>query len=322
MDAIHSFKEYGFELDIYVPAQQIAIEFDGYYWHKNKVQKDLDKNCKCKRAGIKLYRIREGLPALNDYSIDYVIQKDDKDLPHAIESILSVIVGASVDVDLKRDAIAIENLRDYSEKENSLLLSNQRLAEEWNYEKNGEVKPEQFTANSHKSVWWKCCKGHEWEASIHNRNKGRNCPYCSGKKVLKGYNDLQTVSPALSKEWNYEKNSGLKPEHFTANSRKKVWWKCSKGHEWETTITHRNHGRGCPYCSGKKALEGYNDLQTVNPALAKEWNYEKNGGLKPEHFTANSSKKVWWKCSKGHEWEATIGHRNRGTSCPFCSGTL
>ena len=63
-----------------------------------------------------------------------------------------------------------------------------------------------------------------------------------------------------------------------------------------------------------------NDLTTTNPKLASEWNYDKNGDLKPEDFTANSGKKVWWKCAKGHEWQATVGHRNRGRGCPYCAG--
>jgi hypothetical protein len=97
-----------------------------------------------------------------------------------------------------------------------------------------------------------------------------------------------------------------------------VWWKCSKGHEWEAVIAHRNNGSGCPYCAGKKVLKGYNDLKTINPDLAKEWNWEKNGDLKPENVTANSGKKVWWKCSKGHEWQVAIASRNYGNGCPIC----
>ena len=33
----------------------------------------------------------------------------------------------------------------------------------------------------------------------------------------------------------------------------------------------------------------------------------------------NCDKKVWWKCSKGHEWQAAIGSRNRGSGCPECA---
>ncbi|MBQ3109742.1 MAG: zinc-ribbon domain-containing protein [Clostridia bacterium] len=123
----------------------------------------------------------------------------------------------------------------------------------------------------------------------------------------------------LAEEWNYEKNNGLTPLDVLPNSNKKVWWKCGKGHEWQALIADRNNGRGCPYCTGKKVLKGYNDLQTVNPTLAKEWNYDKNGELTPMEVAPNSGKKVWWKCSKGHEWQAIIQNRNRGRGCPICA---
>ena len=316
LEVIHSYNEKGYELDIYIPSRNIAIEYDGYFWHKNKVQKDLDKNQKCKKDGIKLYRIREKLFPLNDSSIDYVVRNN---LQEIFELVLSEIIGKRIDINLERDTIKIENLREHLEKDNSFLLTNPETAKEWNYEKNGNLKPEYVSANSGKTVWWKCQKGHEWKSTVDNRNKGYGCPYCANKKVLKGYNDLGTTNPILAMEWNYERNGNLKPEDVSANSKQKVWWKCNSGHEWQAVISSRNTGCRCPYCAGKDVVEGYNDLQTINPVLAKEWNYEKNTGLTPADITPNSHKKVWWKCLQGHEWQATIKNRNKGRGCPICA---
>ncbi len=252
LEAIHLYKARGYELDIYIPSKRIAIEYDGYLWHKNKTKQDLTKNYRCVKEGIKLFRIREGLPPLNDSSVDYIVQKYQTDLSEILQKCLSEIIGTDIDVDIKRDAIAIENLREHVEKEASFLLSSPEAAKEWNYEKNGKLKPESFTANSNKKVWWKCSKGHEWQAIIANRNKGIGCPYCSGRYVVKGETDLQTINPTLAKEWNYEKNDGLTPVDVMPNSGKKVWWKCSNGHEWQATIDHRNKGTGCPQCAREK----------------------------------------------------------------------
>ena len=248
LDVVHSYRAKGYELDIYIPSLKIAIEYDGYYWHKNRMRKDIEKNYKCKKEGIKLYRLREGLPPLNDSSIDYIVQENQKNLSKVLEAVLSEIIGDCISVDMETDAVAIENLRVLTEKENSLFFSNPETTGEWHYEKNGVLKPEHFAPNSHRKVWWKCQIGHEWQASIANRNKGRGCPYCSGKKVLPGYNDLQTVNPALANEWNYEKNTGVRPIDVTPNSNKKAWWICSNGHEWEAKINNRNNGNGCPNC--------------------------------------------------------------------------
>ena len=317
---IHSYKNQGYELDIYIPSKKVAIEYDGHVWHKSKTNVDLEKNRKCENDGIKLYRIREELPVLNDSSIDYVVRKYRKDLAKILAEVLCEIAETKVDVDLERDSIAIENLREHTEKENSILLSNPEIAREWNHKKNGRLKPENFAANSGKKAWWICQNGHEWKATIHSRNIGIGCPYCSGKKAIKGYNDLQTINPVLANEWNYEKNDGLTPADVLPNSNKKVWWICKQGHEWQVTVADRNNGSQCPYCSGRFAIKGENDLQTINPILANEWDYHKNDGLTPADVLSNSNKKVWWICTQGHEWQATISNRNGGTGCPYCSG--
>ena len=106
---------------------------------------------------------------------------------------------------------------------------------------------------------------------------------------------LSVTHPYVAKEWNYEKNKGLTnkynhdlstPDKVTAGSNIKAWWICSKGHEWRTTIINRTYGsKQCPYCSGRKAYVGFNDLATLYPELVKEWDYEKNGNLTPDKFT-------------------------------------
>lgn len=66
------------------------------------------------------------------------------------------------------------------------------------------------------------------------------------------------------------------------------------------------------------ALE--NSLADTNPKLAKEWDYENNGRLKPTDVTAMSHHKVWWKCDNGHKpWKAIISNRHQfNQKCPHC----
>lgn len=200
----------------------------------------------------------------------------------------------------------------------SLAEKRPDLAKEWNYEKNGNLRPEDVTVNSHKKVWWKLpydvpmdyevkkLRGKhfefEWMAIIHSRQKC-SCPFLSGRAVFSGFNDLQTMNPMLAKQWNYVKNKNLKPTQVTANSGLKVWWclpyddPITGKHfdfEWTDSIAHRNSGRGCPYLSGQAVWEGFNDLKTINPKLAAQWHPTKNGNLKPTQVTANTERKVWW----------------------------
>ena len=202
---------------------------------------------------------------------------------------------------------------------NNLFATNPELEVEWDYDKNTTIDPMRITAGSHEKVWWMCPKGHSFQSEIRERADGSGCPYCSNKKILPGYNDLVTTDPDLAAEWHYDKNGEFLPSQIGAGSSQKVWWKCVQGHEWLAPVSHRKRGNGCPYCSNKKILKGYNDLATIHPDIAAEWAYDKNGELTPFEVAPASNKKVWWKCKFGHEWQATVLNRHQGNNCPICS---
>ncbi|MCX4248648.1 MAG: zinc-ribbon domain-containing protein [Bacilli bacterium] len=308
------------EIDIYLSDSKIGVEYDGIFFHKNK-KRDIEKDKICLANGIKVYHIAEDktFNKIVDNYIYYDVKKEEN-LEWAINNLLNILLDndKAYDINIKRDRIDIYNLIEYYEKEQSLSNQYPKLAKEWNYDKNGKLKPEYISYGSEKKVWWICKEGHEWEAVVHSRTKGVGCPYCAGNKVLSGYNDLETLFPEILKEWNYERND-ISPSEVAAKSNKKIWWICEKGHEWQREVSGRTlNNSKCPYCANQRILSGYNDLETRNPILAKEWNYKKNNGLKPSDVFPNTKKKVWWICEKGHEWEAFIGDRNRGTGCPKC----
>lgn len=102
-------------------------------------------------------------------------------------------------------------------------------------------------------------------------------------------------------------------------TKQKVWWICQLGHEYETSFASRKYQKtGCVYCSNRKILPGFNDFAACNPRLLKQWDYSKNT-IKPNQIFSHYTKKVWWVCERGHEWEATPSHRvNRSGECWFC----
>lgn len=193
------------------------------------------------------------------------------------------------------------------------------IAREWHPTKNGDLKPEDVTACSGKKVWWLCQNYHSYEARIADRSSGHGCPYCSGRKPIVGVNDLATLYPEIAKEWNYEKNNEMLPNHFKSKSKRKVWWKCQKGHEWEAVIKNRVNGSGCPYCARSKAYPGENDLLTRYPILSREWHKTKNEISTPRGIACYSNQKVWWVGLCGHEWQDTPSHRVMGRGCPVCN---
>lgn len=200
------------------------------------------------------------------------------------------------------------------------------LAKEWHPTKNGELTPDQVTPGSNRKVWWRCELGHEFEQVISDRRrKGYRCPYCSGRKILSGFNDLQTLFPDLAAEWDMKKNGDLKPSRVGPGEKRSAWWRCPRGHSYETKISNRtdkraleNSGNGCPYCMNRKLLPGFNDLETVSPKLACEWHPVYNGILTPRDVITGSNTKFWWQCSFGHSWQTTVAHRQNGQNCPVC----
>ena len=205
--------------------------------------------------------------------------------------------------------------------EKKYVSDNPVLMAEWDWEKNTALNPSELSSGSHIKIWWKCSLGHSWESSVSKRFIGQKCPYCSGKKALKGYNDLSTTNPELVSEWDFQKND-IPASEFRPMSNKKVWWKCKNGHSWEAAISKRVLGEGCPICKGKKILTGYNDLCTTHPALMEEWNYEKNIDINPSSLSKGSTAKVWWKCKRNHSWKSAVYSRTSGCGCPYCAKEL
>ncbi|MBE6935617.1 MAG: hypothetical protein E7458_03850 [Ruminococcaceae bacterium] len=198
------------------------------------------------------------------------------------------------------------------------------LLAEWDTAENGALSPRDVSYASHRKVWWRCGRGHLWQARVQSRtDAGAGCPVCTGKTVIPGENDLASIAPMVAEEWHPERNGTLTPEAVTPYSNRKVWWLCPQGHSYCAVINNRvSLTAGCPYCSNRRVLPGFNDLATTAPQVAAQWHPERNHGLTPQMVTAGSHKKVWWQCADGHEWQAVIYSRtgDQKCGCPECAG--
>ena len=328
-DTVNRYKYDGnWEIDVFVPSLNFAIEYDGSYFHKNK-STDAEKEKYLTEKGLVFLRAKEMDGTRKDCCLEgnviFINERHAKQLLNEVIALCLGYIGEkithktyNVDIDVERDRSKIYELYIQNEKENSLFAKNPELSKEWHPTKNLSISPDMVKQGSQKKVWWQCEKGHEWQATVSNRVLGKGCPYCAGKSVSAD-NNLQVVNPEVAKQWHPTKNGDLTPSDVTMGSGKKVWWRCEKGHEWETSISNRSTGFGCPYCCGKYASSD-NNLQVLNPEVAKQWHPTKNGKLTPYNVTVSSNKKAWWQCEKGHEWETVISNRTNGCGCPCCSG--
>ena len=91
--------------------------------------------------------------------------------------------------------------------------------------------PESITLGSSKKLSWKCIKQHTWDAPVSNRAlQGTGCPYCAGKKVMKGDNDLASEHPELINQCD-----GWNPTEFFFG----LTWITKKGFDFRGTIVAR-----------------------------------------------------------------------------------
>ena len=322
----------GFELDIYLPELNLAVEFDGPY-HDGEwgLSRDKNKNELCMGLGIKLIRIRyPNLPKMNDCVCYELPDTSIKSLENAIRFTISQITTygaytAQTSIDISGDLVKILEEKERGFRDNSVGMLRPELIKEWHPSNNGNLSPYYVSFGSKHRIWWKCSVcGYEWQSTIDNRSRGHGCPHCSNNVVWVGHNDFATTHPEVALEWHPSKNGTLTPKDYSHGSEKKVWWKCNTcGYEWQASIKGRCNGGGCPVCSNKKVWSGHNDLATTNPQLAKDWDYNKNGDLTPDKIVAGSDKKVWWKCSVcGYGWQATVVSRNTGNGCSACSNKV
>ena len=172
--------------------------------------------------------------------------------------------------------------------------------------------PSQYTSGSSKKMPWKCSFNHCWNATVGNRALRKSgCPYCTGKSVLSGFNDLDTTHPLIAAE-----ADGWDPREFSAGSARKKSWVCPKSHRWNAVINDRTNGNNCPYCLGKKLYPGFNDLETRHPDLARQ-----AFGWDPKQVLTGSHKRLTWKCEVNHVWISMLYSRiSSGAGCPICSG--
>lgn len=178
------------------------------------------------------------------------------------------------------------------------------------------------TQFSNKKISFTCPQGHTWtapvarivEQSLNSPHLG--CPYCSGRKSVRGKNDLATTHPELAKQLVDQSLAHT----LKAGSNKQVEWQCEHGHVWVANPYNRiTYDNNCPYCSNHRVQPGVTDLATTHPDIAQELADQSLA----TQYTAGSEATVEWRCNNGfdHTYKTTIHNRVQDKShCSICNG--
>ena len=249
-DAKNRLKIEGWEVDIFLPTLNLAIEYDGYYYHKGLISTETEekKEQAMREARIEILRIKEHTqkqptPAVDNVLWQLVPKNYKKYL--FVEDLMKRLIAwlneryhlcLVTRPDIQRDSQNIMSGYISRRKENNLTQKAPELVNEWHPTRNGTITPDMVSVTANKKYWWMCSKGHKWQSSVHNRMRGNNCPYCSGKRVSRE-TSLAAQNRDLAKFWPPTKNRELTPWHVTPGSGKEVWWQCKKGHEWQMSVS-------------------------------------------------------------------------------------
>lgn len=198
-----------------------------------------------------------------------------------------------------------------------------KLARDWHPTKNGHLKPDQIGVGSKTKIWWKCANGHEYTSDIWGKIQGKRCRACAGLIATPGRDDFPAKYPELIKFLDVTKNPVEKLKGLHPGSESQFFWICPKGHTWKQSpreIVKKKKGK-CSYCSNNLVWEGFNDLATRKPSLAKEWDFDKNPGIDPKRILFQTDSLFYWKCLKhGHSWRTSPYKRiHEKSNCPYCS---
>lgn len=312
----------GKELDIFIPDRKIAIEFGAWYWHKDRLSIDFEKQELCRTHGIEMYILFEGCNKKSCNLIEPQIVNNvfyysrllstEKNFLTTKEWIKSLCLLWNVDslsFDSAWDNIVQQAKVQVGRKNEIDFVS--ALSEI-----NTNIEYISGYVDSRKKVIVRCkiCNS-EWRAIPYTLLKGYGCHRCSygeaGKRRRKDPEqfriELKRINPNI-----------VLLETYTT-SGKNILCKCDVcGKEWQAKPSNLLKNHGCPQCRHKDGGKGrrknkkifVEELKRINPNILLLDNYE------------YSDKKIMCKCLIcGHEWKVTPTNLRNGSGCPICRNT-
>lgn len=211
-------------------------------------------------------------------------------------------------------------------KPNNITVTHRELVRQWDYSRNGNLVPEMFDIESTTVVFWKCptCGGF-WRKSVSFRtHKDNGCPFCNNRKVLKGFNDLDSRFPDAAKMLLPENNDGVHADEilFCECGRKRKWYCESCDLTFDATVREVVKN-GCHIC-GKHKRKKLLSLAELYPSIANDWDEERNG-ISAQLFMpwGKSDSVYWWHCENcGQSYQMRLISKTQDRGCPVCQGKI
>lgn len=306
----------GRELDIYLPAHKFAIEIGSWYWHKDRLKSDIQKEADCIRHGIRLITIYDCCPESIDEELPertslFTFSLADEEEHLHLHEIAS-------DISQRLNMAEPSNIDwDYIEEEASSRALPKRT-EDFIAEM-ADLNPDisilgEYTGSKRK-ITCRCndCQ-HEWETTPRQLLKGQGCPLCSRRKASVVSGMKHRKSPETYKREFESSNPTLTLLSEYRGALERVLVRCDIcGHEWSPRAEAIIGDSGCPICADNSMRKTHGDflaeLSAVNPNVEVIGSYVKN------------STPIECRCKIcGHVWHPRPIKLLGGSGCPKCAG--
>lgn len=257
----------GFEADILIKDIKVVIEYNGNYYHADKLGRDELKREKFQGLGYRVVSINEMLSPIpyiaetEDGNFDFYINYGHKDdsLKELVKAVFKHInIGGTENIDFRKvSELAYKYSSGLVQEGKSIsILYEELIVKEWS--PSNVLKPEQLTPGSHKTVLWICSEcGGEYRATVQSKIRDRKaCPHCGWRFFTYDYIKIPgsikvfEQFPELETEYDSSLNFGIRPEDLSYGSKETVKWHCRKcGNVWRKRVYDRTHYKsGCPRC--------------------------------------------------------------------------
>jgi very-short-patch-repair endonuclease len=192
----------GYEYDIFVEDLNLLIEYDGVLYHKilkDNNKREIEKEQLAYERGYSFIRVEEcklkGDEAIFDNVIRYNYRGRSKVMNRMFSNLATMInekFGTDIDPILPEGTL--EEAKEHALKNRKLksiaYTHPEIVAKAWDYEKNGNIKPTQYSHGSEATPWWKCEKGirESYQTTVSNKVRLKSkCPHCMGNHPKKVY---------------------------------------------------------------------------------------------------------------------------------------
>ena len=189
------------------------------------------------------------------------------------------------------------------------------------YSPNNIWKPDEIFYDSRRWLKWICniCHG-EYGAYVKEIVNGKECPFCSDKYPLPGFNTLAVKHPDIAAIWS-DKNE-ISADETLVNGNYAIWT-CPVCHgNYNAPIKDVVDGKAnCPYCNDRKVLPGFNSLAAKYPDIASMWSNKNE--LSADQVRPNYKSGIW-NCPVCHgNFNAEIIEMVNGEAdCPYCNDRM